>query len=141
MTFENISPPEDLRRFIDDFVATFPAVTEIWLFGSRANSKAQSDSDWDLMVFSGDRLTPKMVEPAKRFYDERFQLFIASGGYFKWPWLRRDGVICDGWLCREDGDHWHWTPRAGDEGWATYRGESGTENTVRIWRRLSDDLG
>ena len=92
----------------------------LWLFGARANEKAQSDSDWDLMVFSGDLLTPEIVEPATRFYDERFHLFVVSDNYFKWPWPRRDGLICDGWPYREDGDNWRSTPKADDDGRATY---------------------
>ena len=104
-------------------------MTEIWLLGSRANEKADPDSDWDLLVFSADRLTADSLTAATRFHDECFQLFIVTGNYFKWPWPRKkDGCLCDGWL-----DRWRWTSVPGQDGRATYNGNHGPERARRIW--------
>jgi len=67
-----ITTRADLDHFIGDFVEKFPQVTEIWLLGSRANEKADPDSDWDLLVFSADRLTAESLTAATRFHDECF---------------------------------------------------------------------
>ncbi len=124
-----ITTRADLDHFIADFVATFPQVTEIWLLGSRANEKADPDSDWDLLVFSADRLKAENLMAATRFHDECFRLFIVTGNYFKWPWPRKkDDCLCDGWL-----DRWRWTSVPGQDGQATYRGNHGPERARRIW--------
>jgi nucleotidyltransferase-like protein len=124
-----ITTRADFDHFMADFVATFPEVTEIWLLGSRANEKADPDSDWDLLVFSADRLTAGHLTAAPRFHDECFQLFIVTGTYFRWPWPReKDGCLCDGWL-----DRWRWTAVPGRDGQATYSGNHGPERASRIW--------
>jgi predicted nucleotidyltransferase len=41
-------------RYIRDLVAAYPAVKEVWLYGSRANGYADPDSDWDYLAFADD---------------------------------------------------------------------------------------
>lgn len=43
--------PEELRAFLNKLVVTFPDITEIWLFGLRAD-RIRDARDWDLMVYS-----------------------------------------------------------------------------------------
>jgi predicted nucleotidyltransferase len=42
--------PEDARVIIQE-LANDPTVESIWLIGSRANSRARRESDWDFLVF------------------------------------------------------------------------------------------
>jgi predicted nucleotidyltransferase len=88
-----------VATFIIDLVKAFPAIDEVWLFGSRADGTATAASDWDLIAFSGDRLAADVVEPTRRFAAERFDIFIAHGDEFRRPWPRKkDGVIKRGTL-------------------------------------------
>ncbi len=50
------------QQYIAKLVSTYPSITAVWLFGSHANGRARSDSDWDYLVFSdnGDRLLDQL---------------------------------------------------------------------------------
>jgi hypothetical protein len=119
-----------------DLVMAFPAIDAIWLFGSRADGTATAESDWDLIAFSQDRLTADLVEQARLFYEERFDLFIAHGDEFRRPWPRKkDGVIKRGTF-----SGWQW--RLQGDNVATYSASadkpnrvSGTKPAIRIWTR------
>jgi hypothetical protein len=125
--------PPELSAFLADFMMAFPAVQEIWLFGSRVNGESTDSSDWDLLVLSCGRLALAEVARATRFRHKSFELFIASGDSFECPWPRlRDGAILSGGFCDWK---WQWV---GDT--ATYHGTSmkagrttGPKRAVRIW--------
>lgn len=133
--FDHLVIPEDLARVLERFVSEFPRVTEIWVFGSRADGTASDDSDWDLLVRSDDHLTAAAVRPAQHFRSERFCLFIAHGDSFERPWPRaHDGLTETGSF-----PDWRWTWE-GDR--ARYHGSSlkpgrrtGEKSAVRIWMR------
>jgi predicted nucleotidyltransferase len=40
--------------YIRKLTAAYPCVTEVWLFGSRANGEERPASDWDYVVFADD---------------------------------------------------------------------------------------
>lgn len=138
MPFENLDHvgglPQKLRTFLETLVTAFPEITEIWLFGSRAE-RLPDASDWDLLVRSGDRITPEAVAPYLRFRSSLFEVFIAVGDEFRRPWPReRDSVMQHGSFSR-----WKWVFN-GDG--ATYDasggkrdGDAGTKPAVRIWLR------
>ena len=136
MGFERIDPPADLRAFILAVVDEFREVEEIWLFGSRAEGVASISSDWDLVAFSNDRLTPTKVARATHLRDDRFELFVAHGDAFIRPWRRKkDRAILEGSFAR-----WQW--RVTGDGKATYDASaekpnrtSGLKPAFRIWRR------
>jgi predicted nucleotidyltransferase len=127
--------PAELRAFRADLTRSFPAITEVWLFGSRANGTATDASDWDLLVLSDDSLKAEDVAPAERFRSERFELFIAHGDTFECPWPRaRDGVRPSGdfpgWKWRWEGD------TAIYEGTSLKPGQrTGWKRAIRIWKR------
>ncbi len=50
------SCPAAIRAVID-MVAREPATKSIWFIGSRANSRARPESDWDIMVFTTEALS------------------------------------------------------------------------------------
>ena len=137
MPFDNFDPPADLRNFLDAFVDEFREVTEIWLFGSRAEGLVDA-RDWDLLVFSDDRLTPEAVSPAVHFRSDEFTIFIAVRDIFRRPWPRtKDGITEQGsfasWRWKFDGNR------------ATYDGSadkanrhSGWKPALRIWQRFAD---
>ncbi len=123
----------ELNVFLKDFVSTFPPVREIWLFGSRVDGTALASSDWDLLVLSGDELTPEAVAAIPRFQREDYVLFIAHGGEFHRPWPRsRDGAVERGYF-----SEWKWQS-CGDR--ATYvSAKEGrplcVKPALRIWYR------
>lgn len=42
-----------LPGFLRDLTQQFPAIRQIYLFGSRVRGEARADSDWDLLVYGG----------------------------------------------------------------------------------------
>ena len=134
-----IRVPRDVAARIDNLVGTFPEIEEIWLFGSHAERTATAASDWDLMVFSGDRLAPERVAPMRRFSPERYDLFFVVGDRFARPWPRKkDGVAKEGSLTR-----WKWIKTTADR--TTYcanadpdkpERSSGRKPAIRIWTRV-----
>ncbi len=64
----------NVAALLRDLVSTFPDIEEVWLLGSRAEGTETAASDWDLLVFSGDRVTPEMVAPMERFSPEWFDI-------------------------------------------------------------------
>ena len=52
-----IELPLFVEKIVDD-LKTNVSTKSIWLVGSRANSSARQDSDWDLLVFVDEELSP-----------------------------------------------------------------------------------
>jgi predicted nucleotidyltransferase len=93
MSFEGRDLPEELQRFLSDFITAFHEVSEVWLLGSRADGTGDPGSDWDLLVFADDRLAAESGKVSASFNDARFPLFIAHGDDFIRPWPRKDGLL------------------------------------------------
>jgi predicted nucleotidyltransferase len=49
--------PKRLIALIEE-IAREPATTAVWLFGSRANGTATTQSDWDILVFRAEETKP-----------------------------------------------------------------------------------
>ena len=43
--------PVPIHEYLKKLVTIHPSISEIYLFGSRANDEAHKESDWDFMVF------------------------------------------------------------------------------------------
>jgi predicted nucleotidyltransferase len=70
--------------------ARHPAITELWLLGSRANGNAKADSDWDVLAFADEpTLTALRAKPELKRADVDF-LVVVDGDRFESPWWRLD---------------------------------------------------
>lgn len=91
-------------EYISELVAAYPSIREVWLFGSRANGLATSESDWDYMAFA-DGATLTALRGDSRFHRAGVHLMIVTDGdHFEAPWMegsRLDrGELAKGW-------HWN----------------------------------
>lgn len=79
----------------------------IWFVGSRANSIEREDSDWDLLVFVDEVLSPKVV------HDKRVDIIVVdkNGNYFL---EGQNEDLLGEFKC------WNWDEK--ESGIATYKG-------------------
>ncbi len=82
----------EATHYVADLVAAYPAVREVWLFGSRANGTAREDSHWDYLVF-GDWIVLDALRSDTRFRREGVDLLVVTNGVrFETPWLNPTGL-------------------------------------------------
>jgi predicted nucleotidyltransferase len=82
----------DADRYVAQLVAAYPAIREVWLFGSRANGTAREDSDWDYLAF-GDWAVLDALRLDARFRRKDVDLLIVTNGErFETPWLQPTGL-------------------------------------------------
>ena len=104
--------PEGIRTTIQK-IADEPTTKSIWFIGSRANSQAKPDSDWDIMVFCRDEivrvparitgLDVLRVSPAGQVLLEgKSEHFILQFSRFRWSQGGRDHAIFEGQRFRTD---------------------------------------
>jgi len=90
--------------YILDLVAAYPSITEVWLYGSRANDNAGPDSDWDYLVFA-DAETLADLSRDTRFHVARIDLMVVfDGTRFSKPWQEDGEPQKTGTLTSEFGD-------------------------------------
>jgi hypothetical protein len=100
-------------HFIDTLTRSYPAITEIWLIGSRANGTARSQSDWDYVVFA-DQTTLNAIRNNQNLADPLVDMMVVyDGNNFEKPWMDGDRIKKGSLL------GWKWT-QASDNS-ATYR--------------------
>lgn len=58
-----------ITSYIKNLVTSFPAIREIWLFGSRANQTFMEESDWDLLAFA-DITVLESLQQCHQFHRE-----------------------------------------------------------------------
>jgi Polymerase beta, Nucleotidyltransferase len=68
--------PESICKTINE-IAQETATKSIWLIGSRANSRARPDSDWDILVFREDE---KVLDSARQENLHVWQ--VSPSGYY-----------------------------------------------------------
>jgi len=79
-------------RYVEEAVAAYPSIREVWLFGSRANGTARPDSDWDYLAFA-DWPTLGALRSDARFNREGVDLLIVVDGVrYEKPWPDRRGI-------------------------------------------------
>jgi len=82
----------DANRYVAELVAAYPAIREVWLFGSRANGTAREDSDWDYLAF-GDWIVLDALRSDARFRRAGVDLLVVTNGArFETPWLNPTGI-------------------------------------------------
>lgn len=75
-----------LSEYIENLLSVCPEITEVWLIGSRANNKAQEDSDWDLFVFGNDHTLSTLQENLSLRHPDIDLLIVYNGNDFREPW-------------------------------------------------------
>ena len=136
--------PDVVSAYLERLVLAFPAITAIWLFGSRANGTFRPDSDWDFLVFA-DRLTLDALRAGTTYHWPEVDIFIVYDGIrFENPWPE-DGSK-RGCLCNARSPHtgtyvesYCWLQRSTEPNYATYKStrdpNHGRLNAYRIHPR------
>ncbi len=75
-------PCADAKRLRELPIAGY----EIWLFGSRANGSARTESDWDLLVVGSPQLLEQLAN--QRPFERCDLMVVVDGDNFVSPWLR-----------------------------------------------------
>ncbi len=126
----NVKISDFIKVYLDRLVKKFPEITEIWLFGSRANSMLRATSDWDLLVFS----TPKVLNDLKTNKDLNHEdidiLIVYDDDHFESPWAN---ISKEGVEITKSGSLKNWEFTKIDEKEATYKSaKKGIDNHIEI---------
>lgn len=82
--------PRVVTDYLNALVSSYPGITAIWIFGSRANGTCRDDSDWDFLVF-GDRSILDALRADETFRRPDIDLFVVyDGNRFESPWHEGD---------------------------------------------------
>lgn len=106
-----------IDSYIDILFENCPTISEIWLFGSRANDCFHDESDWDLLVFTDDfLLTKQAVLSDSTLHRSDVDLFIMEAENSFVSVLGQEQKICN--LVE-----WNWNVDTDDDAKATYQSE------------------
>lgn len=76
---------EEMSEYVADLKRAYPAISSMWLFGSRADGTANESSDWDLFVFSKEPVLED-IKTEPRFHLENVDLLlVGDDGEFSKP--------------------------------------------------------
>jgi predicted nucleotidyltransferase len=76
----------EIKTYIEQLVAAYPNITNIWLLGSRANNTSHVDSDWDLLVFGSQDILKSLQNDSRFNLDSVDLLVVYNGMDFEKPW-------------------------------------------------------
>jgi hypothetical protein len=77
--------------YVLQLVAKYPSITEVWLYGSRADDTAGTDSDWDYLAFA-NRKTLSALSLDTGFHLPKIDLMVVTDGqHFEKPWADPEG--------------------------------------------------
>jgi hypothetical protein len=81
------------KQYVEKLVTAYPRISEVWLFGSRANDQARPDSDWDYLAFCDEARVMSVLHNDARFNDPNVDLMFVGPGLDEAlkPWPRADG--------------------------------------------------
>ena len=76
-----------ITNYVRDLTVAYPAIKEVWLFGSRANGMARDDSDWDIFAFA-DACTLDALRADVRMHASHIDLLVVDSetGKFENSW-------------------------------------------------------
>jgi hypothetical protein len=114
----------EISGYISSLTRDHPGITELWLFGSRANNTARPDSDWDLLAFANPRTLDELGANTHYQQPDVDLLVVLDGDEFREPWGDNPKR---GWLTE-----WEWTRISATE--ASYTSPS-REATASEWNR------
>jgi predicted nucleotidyltransferase len=75
-----------LDSYIQRLINSYPSLSEIWLFGSRADATYKPDSDWDLLVFADRHSVDKMKSDNSLRVRRIDLLVVFDEDRFEQPW-------------------------------------------------------
>lgn len=129
--------PEHAYSFIRLLATTEPAPVSIWLIGSRANGRATTASDTDLLVFGSMALLRALASmpPPPVGID---CLVVFDGNHYKDPWQVKNGSLtCLEWRPVNDTLSSYvglkWTPDEESSDESLGNMVQLQEHAVRIW--------
>ena len=104
----------EIANYVRDLKSEFPSITDVWLFGSRANGTTRDDSDWDFLVFSTSPIYEKIKNNAVFHRDDVDLLLVGKDGEFSKPFGQPKGGSLKRWkwnqvsvdLARYEGCKW-----------------------------------
>lgn len=86
-----------MSEYVEELKRAFPAISSVWLFGSRANGNAKESSDWDFLVFSNEPIH-ESIRKESRFHSESVDLLlVGEGGEFSMPFGEPNGGSLEQW--------------------------------------------
>jgi len=75
------------ERYIRALTAAYPAIREVWLYGSRANDRAGPDSDWDYLAFADDDTLSDLSRDTRLHVQGIDLMIVTDGVQFAKPWI------------------------------------------------------
>ena len=78
-------------NYVRRLVAKYPAIREVWLFGSRANEAARPDSDWDYLAFADDDTLSDLSRDTDLDRSDIDLMVVTDGVHFAKPWVDASG--------------------------------------------------
>ena len=76
----------EIATFLNEVISTCPAVTSIWLIGSRANRTATEASDWDFIAFGSEDAYTCLRESTSLHRPDTDFLVVVDGDSFRNAW-------------------------------------------------------
>ena len=130
-------------EYVRDLVSKHPTITEVWLFGTRANGRERDDSDWDYFVFA-DVDTYMSIQSDGSLRDPNIDLLVVhnpSKGAWHSPWRHgtrgyKDGLLsawCWRFLTDKEAEY-----RATDCPDGSDKIHSYTAKAIRVWPPVSE---
>lgn len=84
----NYEYPNDVRKKIDELIAMYEGIREIWLFGSRANGTNKEDSDWDILIIADQHVLNLLEKEGSERYLTLDIMVVFDQDNFRGPWRR-----------------------------------------------------
>lgn len=134
---------EEIRPYVAHLVEKHSDIREVWLFGSRANSTASQNSDWDLLAASG-RFVFESLREDQTLHFNGIDLFVACAGEqeARTPWGNKKVLNMNDleWTVTKDGKATYRSSKFVEEGPAGKDAAFGhfkieTLTAVRLWPR------
>jgi Polymerase beta, Nucleotidyltransferase len=83
--------PAVTMAYVHQLVSKYSTITEVWLYGSRANGTARHDSDWDYLAFADDDTLLALSNDAGFNRPEVDLMIVTDGVQFEKPWVDPGG--------------------------------------------------
>jgi hypothetical protein len=88
---------EEMKEYISNLKSRLRSISSVWLLGSRANGTANSESDWDFLVFSDTPIFDEIKNDPSFHRDDIDLLLVAQNGAFSKPFGQPKGGTLEKW--------------------------------------------
>jgi predicted nucleotidyltransferase len=92
---------QDISEYIEELKREFPAISSVWLLGSRANGTGKPESDWDFLVFSNEPIFEAIRNKPKLHRENVDLLLVGNDGEFSKPFGEPKRGSLEAWKWRE----------------------------------------